>query len=227
MDKKEKNYKTEYNWIQLINEQSNKKYFVDLIKFVKKEYKIFTCFPKMNNIFSFMKYCSFQKIKVVLLGQDPYHNYNQADGLAFSVLNGTPFPPSLKNIFREIKNCFKDYQLPKSGSLVNWAKQGVLLLNSILTVRKGSPGSHKNLGWEIFTDQIIYNISIRKKNIVFLLWGKYAKNKENFIKNIKNHFVLKTTHPSPFSANLGFIGCKHFLMVNEFLKEKKKSVIIW
>ncbi|WP_185868922.1 uracil-DNA glycosylase [Blattabacterium cuenoti] len=215
-----------YHWKIFLKEEYKKPYFIRLIKLIQKEYDNFICFPKKENIFSSIRYCPFQKLKVVILGQDPYYKENQADGLCFSVPNGIPFPPSLRNIFVEIKNCF-NCSIPSSGSLIHWAQQGVLLLNSILTVRKGDPGSHKNIGWEFFTDQIIKFISNNRKNIVFLLWGKYAHKKIFLINPFNNHFILKTSHPSPFSVHMGFFGSQHFLQTNEFLDKKGKKPIIW
>ncbi|WP_185865907.1 uracil-DNA glycosylase [Blattabacterium cuenoti] len=215
-----------YDWRFFLKKEWGKPYFRRLMKSIHIEYNKFICFPKKDNIFSSLKYCHFQELKVVILGQDPYYKENQADGLCFSVPNGIPFPPSLRNIFIEIKSCF-DCSFPSSGSLIHWAKQGVLLLNSILTVRKGYPGSHKNMGWEFFTDQIIKTVSNEKKNIVFLLWGKYAQKKIFLINSFHNHYILKTSHPSPFSAHLGFLGSKHFLKTNEFLENKGVPPIIW
>ncbi|WP_185859191.1 uracil-DNA glycosylase [Blattabacterium cuenoti] len=216
----------DYDWSFFLKKERNKPYFKKLMKYLQIEYNNFICFPKKENIFSSLKYCHFQELKVVILGQDPYYKENQADGLCFSVPNGVPFPPSLRNIFIEIKNCFNN-SFPSSGSLIHWAKQGVLLLNSILTVRKGCPVSHKNMGWEFFTDQIIKTVSNEKKNIVFLLWGKYAQKKIFLINSFHNHYILKTSHPSPFSAHLGFFGSRHFLKTNEFLDKKGKKPIIW
>ncbi|WP_185858421.1 uracil-DNA glycosylase [Blattabacterium cuenoti] len=221
------NQKENYNWNLFLKKEYEKPYLKKLLKSINIEYNNFTCFPKKQNILSSLKYCSFQKLKVVILGQDPYYKDHQADGLCFSVPFGVPFPPSLKNIFIEVNNCFKNNSFHSSGSLIPWAKQGVLLLNSILTVRKGNPGSHKKIGWEFFTDQIIQSISNKKKNIVFLLWGKYAKKKISLINLNQDHYVLTTSHPSTFSAHLGFFGSKHFLKTNNFLSSKGKKTIIW
>ncbi|WP_185877794.1 uracil-DNA glycosylase [Blattabacterium cuenoti] len=222
MDKNDK-----FNWKIFIKKECEEYYFKKLLKFLRFEYINYNCYPKQENIFSFMKYCPFHTIKVVLLGQDPYYKKGQADGLCFSVPNGISFPPSLKNIFIEINNCFNYKKYPNNGSLIRWAKQGVLLLNSILTVRNGIPKSHKNRGWEIFTNKIIHIISLKKKHIVFLLWGKYAHEKENLIFVKNDHYILKTSHPSPFSSHLGFIGCRHFLKTNKFLYTYKKPIIEW
>ncbi|WP_185882834.1 uracil-DNA glycosylase [Blattabacterium cuenoti] len=220
-------FKREYSWNIFLQREYKKHYFQKLMNFLSIEYQNFTCYPKKKNILLSLKYCSFQKLKVVLLGQDPYYNENQADGLCFSVPNGVVFPPSLKNIFTEIKNCLNPNYVPYSGSLVHWAKQGILLLNSILTVRKGHPHSHKNIGWEFFTDQIIRLISNKKSHIVFLLWGKYAMKKYFLINSFNHHYILTTSHPSPLSAHLGFFGSQHFLKTNIFLKKMGKSIIYW
>ncbi|WP_185859782.1 uracil-DNA glycosylase [Blattabacterium cuenoti] len=214
------------DWFFFIKEEWDKPYFQKLLKFLRIEYKNYVCFPEKKNIFSSFNYCSFFKLKVVILGQDPYYKDNQADGLSFSVPNGVAFPPSLKNIFIEVNNCFQQKSFPISGSLIFWATQGVLLLNSILTVRKGLPGSHRNKGWEIFTDKIIRIISDKKKHIVFLLWGELAKKKASII-NFNNHYILKTSHPSPISANFGFLGSRHFFKTNQFLKKIGKKPIMW
>ncbi|WP_185857213.1 uracil-DNA glycosylase [Blattabacterium cuenoti] len=215
------------NWSSLLKDEYHKPYFIKLLKILRVEYNRFICFPKQENIFSCFKYCSFQKLKVVIIGQDPYHKKDQADGLCFSVPDGAPFPPSLKNIFTEVNNCFNYNKYPISGSLIHWAKQGVLLLNSILTVRKDCPLSHKNIGWEFFTDVIIRTVSNRKKNIVFLLWGKHAQKKISLINSFHNHYILKTSHPSPFSAHMGFLGSKHFEKTNTFLKKVGIETIFW
>ncbi|WP_185855419.1 uracil-DNA glycosylase [Blattabacterium cuenoti] len=216
-----------YNWNIFLQQESKKDYFKELKEILTLEYDKFVCYPDKSKILSFFQYCPFSNLKVVIIGQDPYYKENQADGLCFSVPIGIPFPPSLRNIFLEVKNCFNRKFFPYSGSLIRWAIQGVLLLNSILTVRKDSPGSHKNIGWRIFTDSIIHVISNKKKNIVFLLWGKYAKEKSYLINSDNNHYVLKTSHPSPFSANIGFFGSKHFLKTNFFLQKIGLCYICW
>lgn len=214
-------------WNSFFIKEYKKKYFNDLLKKLKEEYSNFVCFPRKEDIFSSFKYCSLKKLKVVILGQDPYYNKNQADGLCFSVQNGTKIPPSLRNIFIEVNNCFNNKETPSNGSLVHWAIQGILLLNSILTVREGFPKSHKEIGWEVFTNRIIHFISENKKNVVFLLWGKHAKMKKKFINQLNDHYVLETSHPSPFSAYHGFFGSKHFIKTNIFLYEKGKCPIKW
>lgn len=218
--------KIEKEWKKKLKKEWKKKYFLNLKNFLKKEYKNFTCFPNTEKIFNSLNLCKFKKTKVIILGQDPYYKYNQANGLCFSVKKNTPIPPSLKNIFQEIKRNFNNSKKKEyNGDLTKWAIQGVLLLNSILTVRLNSPCSHKNKGWEIFTDSIIKLLSI-KKNIVFLLWGNYAISKKKII-NVKNNYILESSHPSPFSAKKSFIGCKHFIKTNIFLKKKGKTPIIW
>ncbi|QIK16546.1 uracil-DNA glycosylase [Blattabacterium sp. DPU] len=215
------------NWNSFLVNEYHKPYFKELLKILRIEYNRFICFPKKENIFSCLKHCSFQKLKVVIIGQDPYHKENQSDGLCFSVPNGVSFPPSLKNIFKEVNNCFSFKKNFINGSLIHWAEQGVLLLNSILTVRKNFPLSHKNIGWEFLTNQIIRTISDQKENIVFLLWGKYAQKKISLINSFHNHYVLKTSHPSPLSAHMGFLGSRHFKKTNIFLKKIGKKTISW
>ncbi|WP_185868417.1 uracil-DNA glycosylase [Blattabacterium cuenoti] len=216
------------NWNNFLKKEYKESYFIRLINFLNKEYSNYYCFPKKNEILSALKYCPIKILKVVILGQDPYYKKNQADGLCFSVPVGTTIPPSLKNIFIEVHHCFPEKKIPQNGSLIRWAKQGVLLLNSILTVREGTAGSHKKKGWEIFTDHIIQYLSKKKKNIVFLLWGIEAKKKYHLIKSVNNqHFILTTSHPSPLSVRMGFFGSKHFLKTNNFLVKIGKSKIIW
>ncbi|MEG1705045.1 MAG: uracil-DNA glycosylase [Clostridia bacterium] len=207
----------------LINEEKQKDYFINLIKYIDKENK--TIFPEKENIFNSLKLTPYENVKVVILGQDPYHGEKQAHGLSFSVQPGIKTPPSLQNIYKELKNEM-NLQIPNNGYLVKWANQGVLLLNSVLTVEKDKPGSHRNKGWEIFTDTVIKKLNERDKPIVFVLWGNYAKEKEKYITNPK-HLVLKTVHPSPFSARNGFFGCNHFILINEFLKKNDLKEIDW
>lgn len=218
------NLKIDLDWQLLLEDEFNARYFNYLLKKISYEYNQYLCYPRFNNIFSAFNNCPINLLKVVIIGQDPYHGYNEANGLCFSVNDNIPIPPSLKNIFKEIYSNKKHF-FPISGNLINWAKQGVLLLNSILTVRSGKPKSHQNIGWEIFTDAVIKKIS-EKKNIVFLLWGEFAKKKERLI-NKKNNYVLNSSHPSPFSAHLGFLGCNHFVMTNNFLKKNSISPIKW
>ena len=200
-------------------------YFKNLITFVKQEYKDNTIYPPGPLIFRALNETPFDQVKVVILGQDPYHTPNVANGLAFSANERNKIPPSLLNIYKEIKNEYGK-EIPKSPDLTKWARQGVLLLNATLTVRKGEAGSHQNKGWEIFTDEIIKSISEKKEKCVFILWGAYAQKKENLIDSSK-HLVLKSPHPSPFSADRGFFGNNHFKKTNEFLKSHSLGEIVW
>jgi uracil-DNA glycosylase len=181
---------------------------------------------KKNILYSF-KICDLKKLKVIIIGQDPYSGYNQANGLSFSVNNNIKIPKSLHNIYLEIKNSYHSFTIPKHGNLTKWAKQGVLLLNTILTVRKNQPASHKNLGWEIFTSNIIKHISMINNKLVFILWGSYAKKIKKYISNTNNHLILESSHPSPLSAHKGFFGCNHFKKINNFLYRNKKKIIEW
>ncbi len=216
----------EKGWKKVLKDEFEKPYFERLIKFIKTEYKQNTCYPKGGEIFAAFNHCSFDDVKVVIIGQDPYHGLNQANGLCFSVHDGISHPPSLINIFKEIeKDLNKPY--PRSGNLEFWADQGVLLLNATLTVRNGMAGSHQKHGWEEFTDAVIKTISDKKENIVFLLWGGFAKKKGNKINN-KNHIILTSGHPSPLSANRGYwFGNRHFSKTNEYLKKIDRSQIDW
>lgn len=214
------------DWKELLATEFNKPYFNSLIDFVKDEYKNHACYPPGKQIFNAFDKCSFEDTRVVILGQDPYHNPGQAHGLCFSVNDGVPMPPSLVNVFKELRD---DVQkpMPTSGNLEKWAEQGVLLLNSTLTVRAGKAGSHQKQGWEKFTDEVIRTINNKKDNVVFMLWGKYAQDKGKVI-NPDRHFVLKSKHPSPLSANFGgWFGNKHFSQANNYLKAKGLEVIEW
>lgn len=214
------------SWQSHLSDEFTKPYFQNLISFVKEEYSKSRCFPKGSQIFSAFDFCPFDDVKVVIIGQDPYHGYGQANGLCFSVNDGVSFPPSLINIFKEIE-LDVNIPFPKSGNLERWAKQGILLLNATLTVRESEAGSHQNQGWESFTDAVIQKISDEKENVVFLLWGGFAKKKGAKIDRNK-HCVLETGHPSPLSANRGlWFGNKHFSATNEFLLSKGKSPISW
>jgi len=213
------------DWDIILKDEFQKKYFKNLIKNIEDERKNYTVYPKEQYVFEAFKLCPFSKTKIVILGQDPYHAKGQAHGLAFSVPNGIKIPPSLKNIFKEIKSDMET-EITSNGNLSNWAKQGVLLLNTTLTVREKEATAHKSLGWEDFTDSVIKILSKRKKNLVFLLWGSFAKQKMSFINN-NNHHILKTTHPSPLSAYRGFFGCKHFSKTNKYLLKYKKKPIKW
>jgi len=214
------------SWEKVIENEVENEYFKSLISFIKSAYQNQICYPPKKLIFNAFGMCPFDSLKVVILGQDPYHGYNQADGLSFSVSKGSKHPPSLVNIFKEIKDDLEiDY--PKNGNLKCWAKQGVLLLNSTLTVEENKAGSHQKKGWEIFTDQIIKYISDNKNNIVFMLWGNYSKNKTKLINDSK-HLVLTSGHPSPLSANRGcWFGNKHFSKTNKYLIINQKKGIQW
>lgn len=216
----------ETSWKEVLQSEFEKPYFENLISFVKQEYKEYTCYPKGSKIFSAFDHCPFNEVKVVIIGQDPYHGPGQANGLCFSVNDGIPMPPSLINIFREIETDLNK-PFPSTGNLERWANQGVLLLNAVLTVRRGEAGSHQNKGWEKFTDAVIQKISSEKENVVFLLWGGFAKKKGAHIDRNK-HFVLESGHPSPLSANKGhWFGNNHFSKTNEILQSKGKKSIVW
>lgn len=213
------------SWKSQLEEEFQKPYFEQLIGFVKSEYQAHTVYPPGKEIFRAFDECDFANVKVVILGQDPYHGPGQANGLCFSVHEGVRVPPSLVNIFKEIKADLGK-PVPVSGELERWAEQGVLLLNATLTVRAASPGSHQNKGWETFTDAVIKKISDEKQHVVFLLWGAYAQKKGEVIDRAK-HLVLMSAHPSPFSADRGFFGCKHFSKANVYLKSKGLKEIEW
>lgn len=214
------------SWKPYLQEEFNKHYFKDLVSFVKNEYASNKCYPPGKQIFNAFNACPFHNLKVVIIGQDPYHGFGQANGLCFSVNDGIAHPPSLINIFKEIeKDLGKPY--PKSGDLMRWAVQGVLLLNATLTVRANQAGSHQNKGWETFTDNVIKMISEKKENVIFLLWGGYAKKKGKFIDQNK-HKVLMSGHPSPLSANRGFwFGNKHFSKTNYLLEQVSQAPVQW
>jgi uracil-DNA glycosylase len=215
------------DWRNELCNEISELYFEKIISFVKTETlngKLI--FPKFDLIFNAFNQLKYEQIKVVIIGQDPYHGLNQANGLAFSVNDNCKIPPSLKNIFKEINTNYSYFKIPDSGNLEHWANQGVLLLNSVLTVEAHQPTSHGKIGWQKFTDAVIQHISAQNKNLVFLLWGGFAHQKENLI-NTNEHLVLKTTHPSPFSAHKGFLGCNHFMLTNEYLKSKNIKPIHW
>lgn len=211
-------------WQDLFKKEIKEEYYKKLMTFVRNEYKYNICHPDFDNIFNAFKYTPFEKVKVVILGQDPYHNYNQAHGLAFSVLC-QELPPSLKNIYKEMENDLKQ-KVKQDGNLTYLAKQGVLLLNTILTVRHNLPLSHKNKGWEIFTDNIISLLNKREKPVVFVLWGSYARSKKELITN-NRHYIIESVHPSPLSANRGFFGSKPFSKINNFLEKNNIEKIKW
>lgn len=217
--------KIEQSWKEVLNEEFNQEYFLKLASFVKDEYKSKRIFPPADKIFNAFNLCSFNDVKVVIIGQDPYHGEGQANGLSFSVNDGIRIPPSLINIYKELKSDLR-INPPNSGNLERWSKQGVLLLNATLTVQKSTPNSHQGKGWEKFTDAVIKQISDRKENVVFILWGAYAKKKGEVIDRNK-HFVIESPHPSPFSADRGFFGSKPFSKTNTYLKSKGLKEISW
>ncbi len=212
-------------WDNLLKEEFQKDYFKELLSFVKEEYKTKTIFPKQTEIFNAFRHTPYDKVKVLLLGQDPYHGEGQAQGLSFSVRPGIPKPPSLQNIFKELEDDL-GYPFPETGSLVPWTEQGVMLLNAVLTVEKDKPASHKGHGWETFTDAVIKILNEKKDPVVFILWGSYARSKKALITN-PNHYVIESPHPSPFSAASGFFGSHPFSKTNEFLKKNHLSPIDW
>ncbi|NTW32830.1 MAG: uracil-DNA glycosylase [Bacteroidetes bacterium] len=215
----------EESWKQLLDKEFKSQYFVQIKTFLLEEKKKFTVFPPGSLIFSAFNNTPFDKVKVVIIGQDPYHGNGQANGLCFSVTDGIKKPPSLQNIFKEL-NSDLGINIPESGNLERWAKQGILLLNATLTVRANQAGSHQNKGWEIFTDAVIRIVSEKKEGVVFILWGSYAQAKEKLI-DLSRHHVLKAPHPSPFSAFSGFFGCRHFSKTNELLRNMGKEEINW
>lgn len=205
------------NWDKVLEEEYNKEYFINIVKYINKAYKERSIFPPKNYILRALSLTDYNDVKVVILGQDPYHGVGEANGLAFSVNNGIALPPSLKNIYKEL-NSDLGLRIPHTGDLSCWAKEGILLLNSVLTVEKDKPASHKNLGWEKFTDAIISKVNEKEIPVVFILWGNFAKSKKNLITNPK-HLVIESSHPSPFSCNYGFFGSRPFSRTNEFLKK--------
>ena len=217
--------KIESSWKEKLQDEFEKKYFIELTAFIREEYKTKVIYPPGKDIFNAFDSCPFDKVRVVIIGQDPYHGPGQANGLCFSVNDGIPQPPSLKNIFKEIESDLGATP-PKSGNLERWAKQGVLLLNATLTVQANTPGSHQKKGWEQFTDAVIQKLSDEKEHLVFILWGAYAQKKGAII-NAKKHHVLQSAHPSPFSAHSGFFGNKHFSKTNNYLKSQGFKEIVW
>lgn len=216
---------TNNDWDRLLENEIKSEYFVKLWDFILEEYERYTIYPPKNNIFNCLRYTAYSETSVVILGQDPYHGPDQAHGLCFSVKEGVKPPPSLKNIFKEL-NIEYNMPVPKSGELYGWAKQGVLLLNTTLTVREGKPQSHTGRGWERFTDEIIKLLNKSEKPIVFMLWGANAREKKTLISN-PCHLILESCHPSPLSAYHGFFGCNHFTLANEFLTANNRPPIDW
>lgn len=213
------------DWDEILKDEWEKPYYKTLRAFLKEEYSKFTVYPDMYDLFNALRYTSFENTKVVIIGQDPYHEPNQAHGLCFSVKKGVEPPPSLKNIYKELSSDI-GFNIPNHGELTSWAKQGVLLLNTVLTVRRGQANSHKGMGWEIFTDRIIEELNKKSTPVVFLLWGANARKKAEKINN-PIHKKLITVHPSPLSAYGGFFGCKHFSKTNEILKANGLEPINW
>ena len=220
-----KKVEIEESWHSLLEDEFNKDYFNKIRSFITQEYKNKTIFPPVKLIFNAFNLTPLNKIKVIIIGQDPYHGKGQAHGLSFSVPEDIKIPPSLLNIYKELKEDINK-EIPKHGFLESWANQGVLLLNSVLTVESGKANSHKNIGWERFTESVIERVSIKKDKLVFLLWGNYAQKKETFIDSNK-HLILKSVHPSPLSAYNGFFGSKHFSKTNNFLKKNNIKEILW
>ena len=213
------------DWRVYFSEESHKDYYIDLTKKVKEEYARYTVFPPKDQVFSAFSYTSYENVKVVILGQDPYHNFGQAHGLCFSVQPDVEIPPSLVNIYQELHDDLGCY-IPNNGTLTKWAKQGVLLLNTVLTVRAHQANSHRGIGWEIFTDRVIELVDQKPEPVVFLLWGAPAQKKAEMLHN-PNHLVLTAPHPSPLSAYRGFFGCRHFSKANRFLEEHGATPIDW
>ena len=213
------------DWDEILKDEFQKSYYLQIRQFLKGEYSTRTVFPPMHDIFNALKYTPFENTKVVILGQDPYHELGQAHGLSFSVKQGVKIPPSLVNIYKELHDDI-GMAIPSHGELTSWATQGVLLLNATLTVRQGQANSHQNIGWATFTDNVIKLLNESARPIVFLLWGGNARSKKAYITN-KHHLVLESVHPSPLSAYGGFFGCKHFSKANEFLKSTNQAPINW
>lgn len=213
------------DWAPLLEAEFTKTYYLRLRAFLKEEYQTKTIYPHMNDIFNALHYTAFHNVKVVILGQDPYHGPNQAHGLSFSVQSGVQQPPSLVNIFKELESDL-GYPPPNHGSLITWAQQGVLLLNTVLTVRKGQAHSHRDKGWEYFTDRVIETLNQKEHPIVYILWGAAAQNKQSLIDTTK-HFIIKAPHPSPLSAYRGFFGSKPFSKTNEILRKNGLAEINW
>jgi len=215
------------NWQEILSEEKQKPYFQQIHSFLESERSQGkTIFPAQDDIFNAFNLTSFDNLKVVILGQDPYHNHNQAHGLAFSVQENVDIPPSLRNIYKELEQSINAFMIPNHGSLESWAKQGIFLLNTTLTVEAHIANSHSKIGWEIFTDTIIKTISNNKKNVAFILWGAHARKKAKLIDKSK-HLILESAHPSPLSSYRGFFGCNHFNLCNQYLVEKNIKIIDW
>lgn len=212
-------------WDTILKDEYQKDYFKNIVDFVNKIYKEKTIFPPKTRILSALNFTDYKDVKVVILGQDPYHGIGEANGLAFSVNDGIRIPPSLQNIYKEL-NSDLGLAIPKTGNLESWAREGVLLLNSVLTVEKDKPASHKNIGWETFTDSIIKKLNEKETPVVFILWGNFAKSKKSLITNPK-HLILESSHPSPFSVHYGFFGSRPFSKTNEFLRKNNLKEIDW
>lgn len=217
--------KMESSWKEALKDEFEKPYFRELVEFVKSEYQTQTVYPPGNRIFSAFDFTPFDDVKVVIIGQDPYHGAGQANGLSFSVADGIRHPPSLQNIFKEL-NSDLNVPIPQSGNLEKWAKQGVLMLNATLTVRASQAGSHQNKGWELFTDAVIEQLSDKKEKLVFILWGAYAQKKGSVI-DVSKHFIIKSAHPSPFSAYNGFFESRPFSKTNDYLLQNNFEIINW
>ncbi|WP_202079763.1 uracil-DNA glycosylase [Caldalkalibacillus salinus] len=213
------------DWASLLQGEFEKPYYLELRAFLKKEYQSYPVYPDMYDIYNALHYTPYEKVKVVILGQDPYHGPGQAHGLSFSVQPDVPLPPSLQNIYKELQADL-GIETPAHGCLTSWAQQGVLLLNTVLTVRQGQPQSHRGIGWETFTNRVIETLSDRSEPIVFILWGRHAQQKKAFI-NTERHDIIESPHPSPFSANRGFFGSRPFSRVNHYLQESGQEPIDW
>ena len=213
------------DWSKYLSVEKEKEYFRNLYTFLNNR-STFDIYPQRGSWFKAFEYSSFTSTRVIILGQDPYHGEGQAEGLSFSVPKGITIPPSLRNIYKELNSDEVDFSQPEHGNLVSWAQQGVLLLNSVLTVEKNSPAAHANHGWEIFTDQVIRILNDNKQHLVFILWGAYANKKSKLIDSDR-HLILSSPHPSPFSAHKGFFGCKHFSQANKYLLSTKQQPISW
>ncbi|WP_138160279.1 uracil-DNA glycosylase [Peptoniphilus catoniae] len=218
-------YRFNNDWDDLLKDEFKKPYYLNLRELLINEYKNFKIFPPAEDIFNAFKYTPYKDVKVLILGQDPYHNYSQAQGLSFSVRDGVKIPPSLMNIYKELHDDLK-IEIPQSGSLVKWTGQGIMLLNTTLTVRAHFPMSHSKIGWEIFTDEVIKLLNEKPDPMVFILWGRHAQSKEKFITNDR-HLIIKGPHPSPLSAHRGFFGSRPFSRANEFLKENNIEPPSW